>query len=265
MGLRHSLIWTATAATLLLPSLANATYSPPLTQVRIDRDHVSHTPNIVYASEKKTTASTDLELTGFGVQYIGQKEFKSGFGLQLGAAVGVANVDGTVAKLAFTGLTVETQGLWAGGQLRIYQMLYKSEVDEAVKRPSAVTAFVNLRGLYYKTSGDSALSKADLEFFTIAGGVGLMAEFSLSDHISLCPYAWLTPGLNTRLDYRLGQVEYNSRFGFTLRNPLLVGLDIWVYPFPPNWNDHVALSLLASLIDTDGQDRTIAAVIGYTF
>jgi hypothetical protein len=148
----------------------------------------------------------------------------------------------------------------------MYQMLWKSEVeDEATQRPSAVTAFVNLRGLYYNTQGDSQLSRADLEFLTIAGGVGVMAEFSISDFISICPYAWLTPGITTRLDYRLGQADFDNRFGPSLRNPLLVGLDIWVYPFPPNWNDHISLSVLASLIDTDGQDRTIAAVIGYTF
>ena len=40
---------------------------------------------------------------------------------------------------------------------------------------------------------------------------------------------------------------------------------MWIYLFPPNWDDHLSLSVLASLVDTDGDDKTIATVIGYTF
>lgn len=247
------------------PTAAEATYSPPLTRVRIDRDQLSHTPNLVYASERKTTAATDLRLSGWGAQYIGQLELDFGFGLQLGAAVGYAGVDGTVGELAFGGLDVETSGLWVGGQLRVYQMLWKSSVDEAVERPSAITAFVNLRTLYYDTSGDGSGEQANLQFFTLTGGAGAMAEISVHDYVSLCPYAWITPGVTATLDYRVRGRDFDADLGVTLRNPLLVGLDVWIYPFPPNWQDHLSLSFLASLIDTEGDDRTIAAVLGYTF
>jgi len=253
------------AAVLLSAQVAQATYSPPLTRVRIDRDQRSHTPSLVYALEGKSTAATDLTLKAYGAQYLGQFEFDFGFGLQVGAALGYADVDGTVGQLALGGLAVNTGGIWVGGQLRAYQMLWKSEVDEAVARPSALTVFVNLRTLFYDTAGGSEPDRADLRFFTVTGGVGAMAELSVSDYVSICPYAWLTPGVTTQLDYRVRGLDFEANGGPSLRNPFLVGLDVWIYPFPPNWDDHISLSVLASLVDTEGSDRSFAGVIGYTF
>ena len=263
MRLPH-LLFLAAGASLLIPATASATYSPPLTRVRIDKNKSRHTPSLVYASERRTTAATDLELTGWGVQYLGQLEWEAGFGLQVGAAVGYAGVEGDVGIVNRAGIGVDTDGFWTGGQLRAYYMLYKSKVDEAVERPSAVTAFVNLRGLYYDTSSDEG-EQADLRFFTLTGGVGAMAEFSLSKYISICPYAWLTPGVTSRLDYRVRGQDFAADFGLTLKNPLLVGIDLWVYLFPPNWGDHLSLSVITSLFDDNEDDQTIATVIGYTF
>ncbi|MCB9651624.1 MAG: hypothetical protein H6730_34270 [Deltaproteobacteria bacterium] len=92
-----------------------------------------------------------------------------------------------------------------------------------------------------------------------------MAEFSISDYVSICPYAWLTPGLTSKLDYSVRDRDFDADIGFTFRNPFLFGIDVWIYLFPPNWDDHLSLSVLASLVDTDGDDKTIATVIGYTF
>jgi len=263
--MRPLLPWIPVALLLGLPSMAHATYSPPLTRVRIDANQLSHTPNLVYASERKTNAAADLELKGLGAQYILQLERDFGFGVQAGVAIGYADVDGTVGQLAFGGLPVETGGYWLGGQLRVYQMLWKSEVDEQVTRPSAVTAFLNVRTLFYDTSGDGSGEQADLRFFTVTGGLGAMAEISVSDYVSICPYAWLTPGVTAKLDYTVRNLDFDADVGLTLRNPLLVGVDVWIYPFPPNWQDHIALSILGSFIDTEGDDRTIAFSIGWTF
>lgn len=253
------------AVATMAPQRAEATYSPPLTRVLIDADRTLHTPSIVYASERKTTAGTDVELSGWGAQYLGQFEYDFGFGLQLGAAIGYAGVDGVIGQRAFGGIVVDTDGYWLGGQLRAYQMVWSSDVAEG-ERPSAVTAFVNLRTLFYDTTGtELGGGDADLRFFTITGGIGAMAELSLNDYVSICPYAWATPGVTARLDYRVRERDFDADAGVTLRNPLLVGVDVWIYLFPPNWEDHLSLSFLASLVDTDGNDRTIATVIGYTF
>lgn len=248
----------------LLPRAAEATYSPPLTEVRIDADRVLHTPAVVFASDRRTTPATDLELKGVGVQYIAQLEWSFGFGLQAGATAGYARVAGDVGRLALGGLAVDTRGYWLGGQLRAYQMLWKSDAPEG-ERPSALTAFINVRTLYYDVSGDTEDGQAKLRFLTVTGGIGAMAELSISDYVSICPYAWLTPGLTSKLDYSVRGMDFDSDGGLTLRNPFLFGVDVWIYLFPPSWEDHLSLSVLASLVDTDGDDKTIATVIGYTF
>lgn len=245
------------------PTAAEATYSPPLTHVRIDADRILHTPSVVYASERKTTAATDVELTGWGAQYLGQFEFASGFGFQVGAAAGYAGVDGAVGGR--TGTTLATDGYWLGGQLRAYQMVWSSATTDQ-ERPSALTAFVNLRTLFYETTGTERNGgDADLRFFTLTGGIGAMAELSVNDYVSICPYAWLTPGVTSRLHYTVRGQQFDVDGGVTLRNPLLVGIDVWIYLFPPDWESHLSLSVLASLFDTQGDDRTVATVIGYTF
>lgn len=246
------------------PRLASATYSPPLTEVRIHRDRLVHTPGVVYASDRRTTPATDLRLGGFGVQYIAQLEWASGFGVQAGASIGLAQVGGEVGRLALGGVQVDTRGYWLGGQLRAYQMLWESEALEG-ERPSAVTAFINVRSLYYDVSGDLPDGQAHLRFLTVTGGLGAMAELSLTDHLSLCPYAWLTPGIRSRLDYTVRDRDFDSDIGLTLRSPFLFGIDLWIYLDPTNWEQHLSLSVLASVVDTQGEDRTIATVIGYTF
>ena len=145
-------------------------------------------------------------------------------------------------------------------------MVWKSEVDEAIERPSALTLFVNVRGFYYKMSSTVDNEPLDLTFSTISGGIGAMAEFSLNDYISICPYAWLTPGVHSRLEAQVpGGAPFILDGGPTLRNPFLVGVDLWIYTSPPQWDDHISLSVLGSFVDTEGDDRTVAVVIGYTF
>ncbi len=249
---------------VMAPTLAHSAYSPPLTEVRIDRDVTVHSPSLVYVSENRTTVDTDLRLSGFGAQYIGQFEWSSGYGLQVGAAIGPGQVDGSI--VGDDGLSLDTSGFWVAGQLRAYKMVWKSEVDESEERPSALTLFVNLRGFHYSMEGSENSESVELSFSTLTGGVGAMAEISVSDYISVCPYAWLTPGVASRLDVRAtGRDPLIVDGGPTLRNPFLVGVDIWIYTSPPNWNDHVSLSILGSFIDTEGDDRTIAAVVSYTF
>ena len=84
------------SALLLAPASAFATYSPPLTEVRIDRDVVVHTPSLVYANEDRSSSTTDLTLEGYGAQYVGQFEWSSGYGLQVGLAAGAGSVDGDI-------------------------------------------------------------------------------------------------------------------------------------------------------------------------
>lgn len=248
---------------------ALATYSPPLTEVRIDEDKYLHTPSIVAAGERRTTFGTDVELTGYGVQYLGQFEWSSGFGLLVGVAGGYGTVEGDLGRngVLSDGLPaeVETDGYWLGGQLRAYYMLGTWTMDERVERPSAITAFVNVRSLYYDMEGEKNGEFADLEFIAVTGGVGAMVELSINDYISICPYAWLTPGVLQRLDYNVRGENLISNQNFTMRNPFLVGIDVWVYTTPPNWTDHFSLSVLGSFVDTDGDDQAIAVVAGYTF
>ena len=250
---------------------ASATYSPPLTEVRIDSQQYLHTPSIVYANERRTSPGTDVELAGWGLQYLGQFEFESGFGLLVGVAGGFGTVDGEVGRagvLAGGPAQVETDGFWLGGQLRAYQMVWKSKVDEAVERPSAITVFVNLRTLFYDMSSNTIQREAEpaeLEFFTLTGGAGFMAEWSITDYFSICPYAWVTPGVLTQLDYEVRGQKIDADQGFSMRNPFLVGIDFWLYTVPPNWTDHFSLSVLGSFVDFDGDDQAIAVVLGYTF
>ncbi|MEO1337656.1 MAG: hypothetical protein AAFV29_18575 [Myxococcota bacterium] len=155
------------SAILLAPGTVYAAYSPPLTEVRIDRDVVIHTPSLVYASEARSTATTDLTLSGYGAQYVGQFEWASGYGLQVGLAGGIGQVDGAIADLQQP--DVATSGYWVGGQLRAYKMLWKSDVDESMVRPSALTAFINVRGFSYRMRSAPEDAPLELDFVNLTG------------------------------------------------------------------------------------------------
>ena len=73
------------------------------------------------------------------------------------------------------------------------------------------------------------------------------------------------PGVTSQLDYRVRDQVLEADVGATLRSPFLIGVDVWLYPFPPNWDDHLSLSVLGSLVDTEGDDEAFALVLGYTF
>ena len=204
---------------------AEATYSAPLTEVRIHTNEVQHTASIVRATERRTFSTADVDLTGWGAQYIGQINGASGFSLLVGLAGGYGEVDGRLSNPQHPmGATdVVGEGGWVGGQLRGAYMLWASSETTTDNRPSAVTAFVNLRTLYYNMSDDTGLETADLRFFTLTGGIGAMAEWSVNDYISICPYAWATPAFTTQLDWTIGVRAFQRRRGHHAQKPILGG------------------------------------------
>jgi hypothetical protein len=237
---------------------AEATYSPPLNRVRIDRDRSNHSPMLLWADEERSFVAGGFELGVLGAQYLGQLEWESGFGIQAGLAIGRVGLQGTLRSVAF-----DAGGVFTGGQLRVYQMLWSGGEGA---RPHALTAFVNLRAVYY--FAEDAAGRSDritLELFNLTGGVGLMAELSLFPWLSFCPYAWLTPGVTSTLAYDLGGSRFDADGGPNLRTPLLFGADLWIYPLGVRDDAHFSLSVLASLIDTSGDgNRLVSGVLGYT-
>ncbi len=246
-----------TIALLLASRLAYAAYSPPLTDVRITEDALFHTPSILYAEEQRRSARSELKLRLSGAQYVLQWDRARGYGFQIGASGGYVQAGG----FYLPGAEVSAQGAFVGGQLRAYAMLWQSEGEG---RPSALTAFVNLRGVYYSAT-ENGLVDTKIEAYVFGGGIGLMAEWSLSDWFSLCPYAWLTPGfsLGTRVEGPSGTLDESA--GFNLKRPVLAGIDVWLYPRPEDQRSHFSLSVLTSLFDVNAGNRSIFGVLGYTF
>ncbi|MFO0726642.1 MAG: hypothetical protein U1E65_22840 [Myxococcota bacterium] len=238
----------------LIPGPAHATYSPPLTRVRIDRDALTHTLSVLVASDRNVQDVFDVNLLGVGGQYIGQLEWANGFGLQVGAALGGASFSGQLRSAS-----LEAGGFFAGAQARFYYMLVSGGGEG---RPHALTAFANLRGLYYQ----GRTSALDLSSFSLTGGIGLMGEWSILSWLSVCPYAWLSPSFTTNFDYGIAADRFQLQTGPGLRSPLLFGVDLWIYPFGPGADGHFSLSAIASLLDTSGKGaRVISGSIGYTF
>jgi hypothetical protein len=263
------------AALVALASLpagpAAATYSAPLTHVRIDRDLTIQTPSLVYASSTNGDPSLQIGLAVSGAQYILQKEWASGFGFQIGGVAGWAHVSADFFDTTSLRKTASFSGdgALAGGQLRIYQLLFEGQLSGLGARPSALTAFLNLRGLYY--SAGSTASAASQTFHsengTLSAGLGAMAELAFGPWFSLCPYAWFSPGLYSIDRYQVGAVPAPARIvRFGLRQPVRVGIDGWVYVLGDGSDTHVALSAIASLLDTSGHgNQELSLVLGYTF
>ena len=264
-------IWTPIIALSILtfdPSISNASYSPPLTRVRIDQTRLHHTPSYVFASQTTATNSLDINLMVNGLQYLGQFESRQGYGIQLGATLGTSEITGTfnnLSDLFGQDLSVSANGILFGWQARAYYMLWESEASEN-QRPHAFTSFINVRGLIYDAEERGNRQTLQFRSNSVSAGIGAMAEFSIHEYVSICPYAWLTPNLNTSLTYGTQNVQFDSSRSFNLRNPLIAGVDIWIYPFPDNWEDHISLSFLGSFIDTEDKGENLfAGVIGYTF
>lgn len=254
---RAALAVAAGVAALAGP--AAATYSPPLTRVRIDADRVTHSPELVFASDLRGESTFVADARVIGAQYILQLEWAEGFGLQAGAALAHAGVDVTL-----DGAPDPRGGrdaLFVGSQLRAYAMLWSSP---ASGRAHALTAFVNLRLAHY-FAPDGLLTST-----TLGAGAGGMAELVLGEHLSVCPYAWFTPGLYSRysfqVDERPGSPRRSSEAGPGLKTPLQFGLDVWIYPAGSRSDQHLSLSVIASLIDTSANgSRTVSGVVGWTF
>jgi hypothetical protein len=241
----------------LAPTIAHASYSPPLTRVRIDRDATTHTPSLLYATDERNGALISTELDAYGAQYLFQKEWANGFGVQLGGAAAYASLD-----VAGRAVKVVGDGYLLGAQARFYGMLGADDIFSA-GRPSAVTAFVNLRAVYYAAGGDNF----DAQFHNFSAGAGFMAELAFTQYFSICPYAWFSPGLRQKTSYRLAdQAALSEGVGFSLRQPLRAGVDVWIYFLGKSSDAHVALSVIASLVDTkDGGNSETAFVLSYTF
>ncbi len=271
--------WTMAFAVLLvaLGDAAYAGYSAPLVKVRIVRDHTSHTPSALYSSDTKSDEGRRFHLATVGAQYMLQKEWAEGYGLQGALAAGRAKL-----KTEFGGGPRPTStGLLLGVQLRTYLMVWSGHLSQPRgpknaprqdDRPHAITVFVNLRGLYYATSGTYTPSSSptrtrfEAKSLHINAGVGLMAEFVVSNHVSILPYAWFSPDLYRFGEWSFGDTTSEQRIGLSARQPMRVGVDVWIYPSGPHAENHVALSVLASLIDTKAEgSQEFALVLGYTF
>lgn len=263
-------------AILLLGNTSHATYSAPLMRVRVDANLITQTPSLTYASSLAFGTDSELDLRVTGAQYILEKEWQSGWGLQFGAALGWAHVTTEQwgspwsSRLSATG-----NGLFVGAQLRAYRMLWSGFFTSAGKagkdRPHAVTAFINLRGIFYTASGDfkggsGAATDFSGNFAALSAGLGLMAELVVSNCFSILPYAWFAPALWKRNAYDFASTEKIVTAGPSVRQPIRVGIDAWVYPWGATKEDHVALSAIASLIDTQGKgNQEFSLVLGYTF
>lgn len=246
---------------------AAATYSPPLTRVRIDADRVTHTPELVLAFDRRDEATFRADAQVVGLQYILQIEREAGFGVQLGAAIGQASVALTVAS-GLSPAGPEPSALFAGAQARFYAMLWSHPY---AGRAHALTGFVNLRFAHYSTLSDQEAFQ--ISNTTISAGVGAMAELVLGEYVSVCPYAWLSPGLYSHYavselltGIRGGPARFERDAGPGFRTPLQLGLDVWIYVRGAQSDQHLSLSVIASMIDTSDQSsRALAGVIGWTF
>lgn len=254
--------WLAIAALTVIAGPALATYSPPLTRVRIDADRVTHTPELVLAFDRRDEGIYRADAQVLGGQYILQLESARGLGLQVGAALGRAAVD-----VSLQGRPVSEDGrsaLFAGGQLRAYAMVWSHPY---AGRAHALTAFVNLRLAHYSTPDGTLASTA------LGAGVGAMAELVLNEYVSLCPYAWLTPGLYSSYAFEAsdqgvvpGPERVTGKAGPGLRTPLQFGLDVWIYVLGARSDQHLSLSVIASLVDTSvNASRAVSGVVGWTF
>ncbi len=277
--MRRSLGLTCCALALAWPASAGATYSAPLMRVRVDQRVSTHTPALLFSSALGFSASEELDLKVTGAQYIFEREWASGWGLQLGAALGWARLSAKLTSPAWaTPHAPQGDGVLVGGQLRVYKMLWSGFLSSrGVKgqdRPHALTAFVNLRSIFYTTSGSYAPGTGygasswsfSGSFFSLSAGVGLMAELAVANYLSILPYLWFSPSLARRDAYSLGSVETTTTAGPAVREPLRFGLDLWLYTKGARSEDHATLSVIASLIDTQGRgNRELSAVLSYTF
>jgi hypothetical protein len=248
---------------LAIPGPAYATYTAPLVRVLIDRDLLDQTPSLAYTTSTLTDDTKSAELVFTGAQYILQAEWASGFGLQAGVGLGQAE-----ARLAFPsrGLTFSGSGFLLGGQLRAHAMIADGAIVEWTSRRSALTGFVNLRGIHYSAGSDSAGFQADNT--TLSAGVGAMAELALMPWLSICPYGWFSPSIYSTSSYTIGvnQSPIQASTSWSLKQPIRVGVDAWVYPLGDTSEEHFSLSAIASLIDTSGHgSHETSFVLGFTF
>jgi hypothetical protein len=264
-NIRALRLWLKAAIGLLfaIPGPAYATYTAPLVRVLIDRDLVDQTPSVAYTTSSIDDDTKSTELIFTGAQYILQAEWAGGYGFQAGLGVGQAE-----ARLALPsrGLSFSGTGLLLGGQLRAYAMVADGTIVDWTSRRSALTGFANVRAIHYSAGSDSAGFQA--ENTTISGGVGAMAELALMPWLSICPYAWFSPSLYGTSKYSLGAAAspIETSTGWSLRQPIRVGIDAWIYPLGDGSEDHFSLSAITSLIDTSGHgSRETSIVLGFTF
>lgn len=267
-----ALVRRATFATIALAlgaQPATASYTPPLFRVRIDADLEVHTPSVFVASDRRVGATLDVGLLALGAQYIVQKEWADGFGIQLGAAAGWAEATVELGTSSVTG-----HGYLLGGQARGYKMIWSSDEQfdpaEDDARPSALTAFLNLRGAGYSTTGPLSGAAGDFRATNLAvsAGLGVIGELSLAPWLSFCPYAWFSPGLFASSGYgpvANERARLSADSGPSVTQPFRVGADLWIYPFGVRSESHVSLSAILSPLDTSGRgNRELSFVLAYS-
>lgn len=264
-SLRALFVGSSVLVASLVCARASASYSAPLTRVLIDRDRATHTPSLFYASDLKTGVRLKSDLDTWGLQYVAQLEWANGWGLQLGAAAAYMDADfWTDARLVG-----RAHGWLAGAQARGYKMVWSG--DSGNEHPHALTVFTNLRLVTYDGSGTKRVVVGDAErievsSLSISAGLGAMMEISIVSWLSVCPYAWISPSFKQDTRYSSavdGPVEDSATL--SLRQPLRTGVDVWIYPFPGQ-EDHLSVSAIASLIDTEGQgNKELSIVVSYSF
>ena len=246
---------------VVMVSALVASYSAPLTRVHIDTDEVHHTPQLVYVRDESPGAVT-FQLEGEALQYILQIDRAQGFGAQLSAAVGRAEIGLREVPTpgGLGGQRGSVTGVVYGGQARLYAELFSADVG--LGRPHALTLFANFRAVHYGGSDDGR----SVGHTQLSSGVGLMAELVCGRYVSVLPYAWFSPSLYHHRRYDLGATRDVNDDGVSLARPLRVGLDVWIYPFGAASPSHFSASVIASLIDTSGNGaQETAVVVGWTF
>jgi hypothetical protein len=261
---------SAVAASLMTfcVSEADAAYSAPLIQVRVDQDRIDQAPSLLYASDnfKDDAFGRTAKITG--AQYMVQVDRRSGWGVQAALSLGWAEVSLNPSA----GEPVDGTGPFVGGQLRAYAQLYNAVLFPRLgARSSWVTGFMNLRAIAYDvhqggSDANGAIDRAGREA-QLGGGIGAMAEIAFGSVVSVCPYAWFSPSLFRFQRYSdHGVTELEFRQGFEATQPVRVGIDVWIYRHGIESDDHVSLSAIASLIDTTGRgNQELSTVLSYVF
>lgn len=257
-------------------STGAASYTSPLSVVRIDTTAVVHTPALVYGIERESTKNVRAKNQVTGAEYTGQLLHDSGYGGLVGLSLmrSALSIDvprrasGSIINLTGTGYD-------AAVQLRAYKMLWagesaRDEEGRLMTRPSALTLFGGSNLRYSEAErtdeGDRGFTARALR---VTVGVGLMAELAITNWLSVCPSAWVAPDVLFKSNYDGPSfIPVETKRSGSFKKPVRTAVDIWLYPFGTASEEHVTLSFLTSLVDRDKEgdgDAEFAVTLSYTF